>query len=205
MDHQLIVFLVFGIIAVANWLLRKGASKDSGDTGSPPVVPQRAYPSRPVQSGQSEEERMRKFMEALGVPTVVEPPRKIVRPVQPPPLVVPPLVSRESPKPPFVPKVAASPPPVAQPAREISTWESAPAAPKAMEIAVDPLSAAIGDAGSVSPIPGIPQGAVAAPSNTVDIQTLLKSASSLRAAVLLREILGPPRGLQPFAGAGSLL
>jgi hypothetical protein len=45
----------------------------------------------------------------------------------------------------------------------------------------------------------LPSQAVAKPADfTMNIATLLLSKSGLREAILLREILGPPRGLQAF-------
>jgi len=200
MNHNLIVFVVFGIIAIFNMLVRKGAAKGGPRTGMPPVLPPRDYRgARPAaQPELSEEERLRKFMEALGVPTVPEPPRRIVRPEQPPaPRAVPPYIRTEIPKPVFVPNVFAPPPvPAPVPEPEVSRWEPAPPLPAAAQTFTPPPAVA---AGPILSIAG------SAPANPVDIQSLLKSPSSLRAAILMKEILGPPRGLQPFSGQGALL
>ena len=189
MDHQLIVFIVVGVIAFFNWLIRKGNAK--GGTGRElPPFPRGQIP-RQTQTTQSEEERLRKFMEALGVPNVSEPPKKIARPPQIPqqPRIQPPY-RKEFPKP-VVPKVS-TPPPAPLPVPQVvepqpPVWET-------------PASAT----------PDIPVVEIAGPvsterSNAADFRSLLRSPSSLRTAIILKEILGPPKSLQTLPGAPGLL
>jgi len=188
--EQLIVFIVVGVIAFFNWLIKKGA-KGGSTGGALPPFPRGQIPRQAqTQTSQSEEERLRKFMEALGVPNVATPPKKITRSPQIPqqPRIQPPF-KKEFPKPVVSPTVSTPPPvPVAQVVEPApSTWEtSAPATPDVPIVDIQ-----------------VPVGSVS--SNAVDFKSLLRSPSSLRTAVILKEILGPPKSLQTSAGVPGLL
>lgn len=193
-DHQVIVFLVFGVIAFLNWLMRKGSGGMKGDKGSPPFTPPRRQPP----SRQSEEERLRKFMEALGVPTVVEPPRKMVRP-QPVPELPRRVPIPTSPVPPLPRRATPAVIPV-KPAPEPVAFEPVTETPA--ENAVYAVSVA---PENVEPIQSAPVATEKKTERDSDLRALLKSKSSVRNVMVLREILGPCRGLQPLEEARGLL
>ncbi len=81
-DHPGIL-LIIAVITLVRWLIQKG--KEAGrNTQSPSPPP---TPNRPIERGsetQTEEERVRKFLEALGQPAGTTPPKVTPRrrPVQ---------------------------------------------------------------------------------------------------------------------------
>ena len=186
MNDTLIFFVLAMIALVFKWLTKLGAEKNESQ---PPPSPNNRTPRPPAQS---EQERVRRFLEALGVPPGTEPPapirrREVVprrastpprtspkRPVQSkwqqplPPLTTsplpPPVVTEIPPPAPIAPPSAPPPPPPVQPL---------PAAIRRSEVTP-----------TVSLRPSISLG------------ELLRRRESVQQAVLLREILGPPRGLQ---------
>ena len=213
MHQQLIPVIIFVAIAIFNMVIRMNSGKNSERGGGTKREPPRDYPPVPDQNRESEEERLRKFMEALGVPNVPEPPRRVVRPRLPatPPLVIqPPLKRTVLVPPPVMQPVPPQPPPIPAPLLEpvISAWEPpAPATPAAALPETAPLDAP-DVLVALEPALPVASTTIAAASKTsipADFQSFLKSPNSLRAAILVKEILGPPRGLQPFAGAGGLL
>jgi hypothetical protein len=181
------------------------ASKDQPKRTSTPV-PRTPAPMRRAPT-ESDEERIRRFLEALGQPTESRPPPPVVprtdvpprpvAPVQPPIAPFAPLwkaSKKERRKRDVIPK--ESPAPTLRRVQEIvpSKITGAPA----FEIHEGPL---LIEAPSISKTPvqayaaatrPIAQGAEA----KTDIATLLASKSGLRDAIILREIFGPPRGLQ---------
>jgi len=197
MGHQLIILLIFGTVAIFNWLIRKGAREGNVDKGSPPFTQPRVSRPRQVQSAESEEERTRKFLEALGVPGTAQPPRRVggpppqpARPPQPPAPSIQPQARRVVPKQVVVTKTYVPPPVPKRP-----EFESQPAP----AIALTETRTT-----GITTIGALPSGS-SHPSNPAGLQSLLKSASSIRAAIILREVLGPPRSLQPPAGTAGLL
>ena len=181
-------------------LLAKAAGKAGKDTTrrrstSAPPTPT-PVPRAPADS---EEERIRKFLEALGQPTTSKPPPPVsARPTYQKPVVLPhmpPLTTR----PPDLPRKIKLPgqitptyegktftPKVAEPAKfEVHEGQIAPepapiikTAAEAYAIATQPISK--------------PEQA------ETNITALLRSTSGLRDAIILREIFGPPRSLQPL-------
>ena len=208
---NLLFFLLIAVAALFQ-LLSKAISKarksDSNETSNSPG-PQAP---RPIQRAprESDADRIRKFLEALGqspsssppppVPPRTDIPPRRLAPVQPPPVI--PGAWR-------LPRERREKPEVTQkesPAREessrlpqiVPTPAPSPAAPafEVHEVSVEPQQ---------PPTTKTPVEAYAAPKAfgvakradvKVSIATLLASKSSLREAILLREILGQPRGLQ---------
>ena len=186
MNDTLIFLVLAGLALIFKWLTRNA----SGDAEKPePPSPNEGTPPRPPP--QSEEERIRRFLEALGAPPGTRPPppvrpRRVVTPVAPP--AQRPRAKRNwvQPLPPLVttPKDLGPPPP--------TTTSFEPAAVEvAPSVTVAPPPPVI--------LPPVPTPRATAPSRVTPRQplsTLLRSRASVRQAVILREVLGPPRGLQ---------
>jgi hypothetical protein len=190
------LFLLLVVVAGLFQFLAKLAGKKSKDQTKRTSTPRTPAPSQRAPTG-SDEDRIRKLMEALGQPPTSRPPPPVVprtniplpplAPVQPP---MSPLsqLRREKPR-----KREATPKeiPPPQPIR------GAKLAPPTFEVQEGPLRIA------PTPIFKAPAEAYATATRTTaktvesraDIATLLASTSGLRDAVILREILGAPRGL----------
>lgn len=195
--NDTVIFLVLaGLAIVFKWLTRQGSS----DVEKPPPPPR---PNEPVQRAapQTEEERVRRFLEALGVPGGTQPPppvrprtftpRPTVTPTAPPPLPkvrrswaqpLPPVITTPEDVPQLPPLTTApSPEPVF-----VVQMQPAPAV-----VAPPPMPAAVAARLARKAVP-----AVVRPMTS--LRPLLRSREKIRQAIMLREILGPPRGLEPF-------
>ncbi len=211
---NLLFFLLIAVAALFQLLsktISKSGKSDSNETSSSP----RPQTPRPIQRAprESDADRIRKFLEALGQPPSSTPPSPVLprtdipprrlAPVQPSP-VIPgrwrlPREQREKP--------------------DVSQRESAPLEePSRLQQIVPPpvpppdapafeVYEALAVELQQPPIIKPPVEAYAAPKafgvakrgdSKMNIATLLASKSSLRELILLREILGPPRGLQAF-------
>jgi hypothetical protein len=207
---NLLFFLLIAVAALFQ-LLSKTISKtkksDSNETSSS----SRPQTPRPIQRAprESDSDRIRKFLEALGQPPSSIPPTPVLprtdipprrlAPVQPPPVI--PGVWR-------LPRERAEKPDVNQ--TESTRIEQPGRLQQIVPPPVPALAAAtfeVHEALPIEPQPSIiktPLESDATASQVVakragskrDIATLLGSKSSLREAILIREILGPPRGLQ---------
>jgi hypothetical protein len=206
------LFLLLVVVAVLFQFLAKIAGKKSKDqtkrTSTPiprtPTPPQRA----PTESG---EDRIRKLLEALGQPPTSRPPPPVVPrtniPLRPLAPVQPPMSSlsqlrREKPR-----KREATPkeipPPLVRGGHELAP-PNITGAPD-FEVHEGPLPIASAPtfkapaetSASVTPTIAKTEGLRA------DIAALLASTSGLRGAVILREILGPPRGLRRLEFIGT--
>lgn len=184
------VLLLIAAIALVRWLVSK-AKAQTQETQTPMEPP----PSQPITRGgetQSEEERIRKFLEALGQPAGTTPPKVRPRPRSVVPQIFPKLPTLKTVPPPLpaeptIPSATASPPP----------FETAPAlAPTtlASDFQVHDL------ARQTSSEP--PKERRRA--SRVDARVKLGTPQDLRTAIVLREIFGPPRSLQPFDLTNSL-
>ena len=210
---NLLFFLLIAVAALFQ-LLSKAISKtgksDSNETSSPP----RPQTPRPIQRAprESDADRIRKFLEALGQPPTSTPPPPVVprtdvpprrlAPVQPPPVIIPgalrlpreqrqksDVIQRESPAPARPSRLQEIvPPPV--PASVATAFEVHEALP--VELQQPPIIEMPIEAYAAPKAFGVAKGA----DFKTDIAVLLASKSSLRDAILLREILGTPRGLQ---------
>jgi hypothetical protein len=145
---------------------------------------------------ESDEERIRRFLEALGQPTGSRPPPPVVprtdipprplAPVQPPPGPFPMprgrFASKERPK------------------RRVILHETPVVAPRVIELQEQQVQI---EPRSDTKTPSEAYAAATRPAakdeeSKADIATLLASTSGLRNAMILREIFGPPRSLQPL-------
>jgi hypothetical protein len=209
-----LVFLIF-LALVGFFRLLGSKAKPSNrneDEPSPPIRPN--FPR--AQSQDTDEERIRRFLEALGQPPSAQPPP----PVQPRPLAtfpqpepaerartvrprrnllspLPPLTTAPPPLPRQVqpPDQITRPPyeertfvprPVKRPAFEVRKGEGVPKVNKPFPITTP------GDAYAVAMAPT----PVAAKPTRLVME--LRTPDALQKAILLREILGPPRALQPL-------
>jgi hypothetical protein len=204
--EQLIIIVIFVAIAAANHLLKKSREgdgpgpEDAGKIVRPPRVNRPA--ARPQET---DEERMRRFMEALGVPvTSVPPPRKIARPGRVPQTGQPPRtparpaqVAKTAPPPPIPASPVQGEPPHVILSAMAETSQTRPepetSFPEAsLPVAVAAVDESPADASSTLKtepvISNLPE----------NIRAMLRNRDSIRSAILLREILDAPRGLQSY-------
>jgi hypothetical protein len=192
-----LLFLLLVAVAVLFQFLAKTAGKHQTKRTSTPI-PRTPTPMRraPAESG---EDRIRKLLEALGQPPTSRPPPPVVprtdipprpvAPVQPPISPFSQLRREKSRKREIIPKEIPRP-------RTVRGAEKM--VPPAFEVQEGPLSIA------PPPIFKAPAETYAGVTPTIakakelrtNIATLLASTSGLRDAIILREILGPPRGLR---------
>jgi hypothetical protein len=176
-DHPAILILI-AVVTLIRWLVEK-AKTSSQKTPSPPPPP-----NAPVPRGsetQTEEERIRRFMEALGQKPGSTPPSKVMPRRQP---TILPRVPQLKTVPPPLSKKPAAPPPLPV---EISTI------PSATFSAADFQVREVARQTSSEPAPEPKERAAGFPG-----RVKLGTPQDLRTAIVLREIFGPPRSLQGF-------
>src|SRR5712671_332662 len=206
---NLLFFLLIAVAALFQLLSKTISKAGKGDSSETSSLPKPQTP-RPIQRAlqESDADRIRKFLEALGQPSSSNPPSPVLprtdipprrlAPVQPPP-VTPgmwrlPREHRE--KPDVSQRESAS---LEQPSRlqQIVPPPVPPPAAPAFEV-YEALAVELQQPPIIKP----PVEAYAAATQavekradfTMNIAKLLASKSSLREAILLRDILGPPRG-----------
>ena len=209
LDNLLFILLVAGI-GLVRLLVKKAGGTTTDDSDSPPG--EQTPPPLPRQTEQTDEERIRKFLEALGQPTSSKPPP----PVRPRPVVpavtnfqrqqveqaaqaarrrkllnpLRPLTTTPQPEPPRR---------VTMPWPTAPSYEVTPAAPPAAT--PPPLPATMIPMETYAVAVAASGPAVAA--TAADLTKLFRSRDDLRRAIILREVFGPPRGLQPLELIGS--
>ena len=174
------ILLIIAAITLVRWLIQKGKTEAQDSEAPPPT------PSQPITRGgesQTEEERIRRFLEALGQPAGTTPPKVIPRRRVQPRIFprLPPLTTAPPPLPDGPETSAPTPPPLpveyvteraAEPVfelREVATQTSSEPAPETRRDQIPRFAARI----------------------------KLGTPQDLRTAIVLREIFGPPRSLQP--------
>jgi hypothetical protein len=207
-DSNVVFLLLLGVAALFKWLTQKAqeSAKKSDETKREETSQSsQTHPSAPAGS---EEERIRRFLEALGQPSSSAPPRKITpRPTASPKQVVLPHVGPwASPLPPLTtqpPLVEPTPPVSATLPPPLPTPVPARVTPKPIEAPVFEVRRAQSSSSSRDPVTTFPSANIPvssrAPLTTSSVLTLLASADGLRQAVILREIFGPPRSLQELS------
>ena len=202
-----LLFLLLVAVAVLFQFLAKIAAKTGKDQTKRTATPTPTTPT-PMRRAptESDEDRIRKLLEALGQPPTSRPPPPVaprtdipprpVAPVQPP---ISPLsqvrreksrkreiIAKEIPPPPTVRETEKMVPP----AFEVQEGQ--------LPIAPPPIFKAPAETyAGVTPTIAKAEGLRA------DVATLLASTSGLRGAIILREILGPPRGLRRLEFIGT--
>ncbi len=203
-----LLFLLLLVLAGLFQLFGRAARKTNGDEeeSTPRPAPRMPKPI-PRAPAQSDEERIRKFLEALGQPPAATPPPPVVprtnippRPLAP---VQPPIprawkVIREERRKPYT--VLRESPPQGTVTSVEKIFPPATRGAPSFEVHEGPLPV------EQLPIIKAPVEAYAAATRPIakgaelktDIATLLASKSGLRDAIILREIFGSPRSLQPL-------
>jgi hypothetical protein len=217
LDNWLFILLI-AVAMLFRWLASvaskasKGSDEtDESSTSTPPTAgptrsasPARTVPRAPVES---DEERIRKFLEALGQPAGSRPPPPVSRkPTYEKPIVLPHVGPFGSPlpplttRPPDLPEETTQSEPVVRPLHRKKTFK-----PRVSETTFDvrqrmtpsePAAPTIKSPAEAYAIATEPRTEPAR--SETNIAALLRSPSGLRSAIILREVFGPPRSLQPL-------
>jgi hypothetical protein len=183
-DSPWIILIVIAA-SIVRWLWQKAVEeKEKADR---PVIPDQPIP-RSGES-QSEEDRIRRFLEALGQPPGTKPPPKATPRRWVPPTVFSPLPPLTTAPPPLPPELAPSPVSPAPPPLPIAERIFKPALVQETDFEVRDLAMQSSSEPSTYSRP-----LEVAPSS---MRSKLASTQGLRDAIILREIFGPPRSLQP--------
>jgi hypothetical protein len=171
--------LIIAAVALLRWLIQKSKGEAQNTQSQPPPPP-----GQPITRGgetQTEEERIRKFLEALGQSPGSAPPKVTPRRREVQPRIFPRL-----------PPLATAPPPLPEAIRT-----PAPPPPLPIELATkrgttepDFEVREVARQTSSEPLPETRRTGLA--------RFKLGTPQDLRTAIVLREIFGPPRSLQPF-------
>jgi hypothetical protein len=193
-----LLFLLLVAVAVLFQFLVKTAGKKSKDQTKRTSTPRTPTPLQRAPT-ESDEDRIRKLLEALGQPPTSRPPPSVVprtdipprplAPVQPPISPFSQLRREKSRKREITPKEI--PPPRTVRGAEKMVPPAFEVQERSFPIAPPPIFKAPAQADA-----GVTPTIVKAEVRRTDITTLLASTSRLRDAIILREILGPPRGLR---------
>jgi hypothetical protein len=211
-DQNIIFIIIAAIIGISRLVARISEESKKRQQKRPPQPPGAPGPrpeyTQPVQRTQpkTDADRIREFLEALGQPAGTAPPPKVqprtqipsrpLAPVQPPASMRPfarpefrtwkekvkEIVQQPTKLPPGK-RVVVPPPAAPAEANEPGAW-----------IAQEQAQTLSATTNTASPIP-TDQPAVPATAATLWKQ-ILRSPDSLRTAIILREIFGPPRGLR---------
>lgn len=199
-----LVFLLLLVVAGLFQLLGRIARNKQTDQSQPSSEPPpRTRKPIPRAEPQSDQERVRKFLEALGNPPAAPPPPQTApRPTARKPAVfrrVPPMAS------PLPPLTTRPPDLPGQIEIHPETFPAHADQPRGTSPPPKPVSPLDEAAGTVELVPMTPVTAThaiathaqtAVPPRLAFTATVLRSNWSLRDAIVVREILGPPRGLQ---------
>ena len=180
------IILIIVAASILRWLWQKAQAE--GENADRPAAPEQPIPR--AGETQSEEERIRRFLEALGQPPGTKPPPKVAPKQRVEPTVFPTLPPLTTVPPPL----PASPPPVFQaphpPPLPMTERIFKPSVVQETEFEVRNVAMQP----SVEPSPyRLPVEAGAS-----SLRSQLASPQGLRSAIILREIFGPPRSLQPL-------
>lgn len=187
--ENLVFIALIIVVALFRWMakLAQQANKKSQPSGKPPPMP------AGNRRQETEEDRVRRFLEALGQPASANPPPKTApRPIQ---------ERAETPRPPRGPMRSPLPPLITVPPELPSETPPLVLARTELSRAPDTERAETASVFSNQLAPSSPI-SVLFPETVEDarkypeLSVLLKSPRGLRDAIILREVFGPPRGLQ---------
>lgn len=229
-----IIILIIGVISLLRWIFGEGGLKDTlgrkDDSAPqrPAPNPRRTEPQRqqrPAPTRDPQEEQVRKFLEALGLPPDAEPPPP-VRPAQQARTETPPPVPVERPTPPIAAPRPVARPPVSTPPRRTAaeSRRQPPPVPRPERKAPPPIPT-VSPAPAEQPVPatvstdeellllelkrreaeaytrnlkreiGQKKGTESA-SFKKSLRARLRSPEGTREAIVLRELLATPPGLR---------
>jgi len=212
-DQNIIFIIIAAIVGISRLIARisEESKKRSQRPPQLPRAPSRPEYTQPVQRTQpkTDADRIREFLEALGQPAGTAPPKVQPRTEIPPrPLapVQPPASMRPFRKPEFrtwkeqvKEIVVLQEPTKPTPARRVVVPSVPPAAPAE---ANEPGAWIAQELAETAPATTKMAASTDQPGPRATAETLwkqnLRSQDSLRTAIILREIFGPPRGLQPL-------
>ncbi|MGI8438552.1 MAG: hypothetical protein ACR2NX_16900 [Chthoniobacterales bacterium] len=192
--------LLIAVVGAFRLFAQIAEKKRNADAERRSVTPPSSAPPPRSNDAQTEEERVRKFFEALGVPASNAPapkvePRRVVTPKAPPKKFMPidPFpVPRGSVMAPLPPPVVSAPPPIPSamaPATTARPKEIVPPIPQPAAMMSQNFEVqSLGESDAAGP--SLPGNSFAA---------RLVNPQGLRDAMVLREIFGPPRSQQPFS------
>src|SRR6267143_4998880 len=200
-----LLFLLLVAVAVLFQFLAKAAGKTGKDQTKSTPIPRTPTPMRRAPT-ESDEDRIRKLLEALGQPATSRPPPPVVprtdiplrpvAPVQPPMSSLSQLRREKSRKREITPKEIPPPRTVRVAEKVVSPTFEVHEEP--LPIAPPPMFKAPAET-----YLGVTPTTAKAKVRRTDIAMLLASTSGLRDAMILREILGPPRGLRALEFIGT--
>ena len=209
-DQNIIFIIIAAIIGISRLVSRiseESKKQSQGRRQPPPQPPQTPQPIRRIQP-KTDEERVREFLEALGQPAGAAPPPKAQPRTQIPPRplapVQPPASMRPFAKPAFRTwreqakeiVVLQQPTKIAPPEiKRVVVPSVVPAEANEPDMWIAPEQAQTGAATKIAIARTDDQPSVRASADTVWKQAL-RSPDAARTAIILREIFGPPRGVQ---------
>ncbi len=206
MENYIFLILV-AVVGLIRWISQAAENKRNAEVekrGGTPAAPS-TTPAPTRGAPQSEEERVRKFFEALGLPTTESPPPKVQpRPVAPQPTTAdrkfqpvdpfPVPRGRAVSTPPAPAPVMAAPPPLPRVTPKVVQTVTLPTRETTVLAAPVALPGAISD----YQVQEIGADVVENEERAVNTYaTRLATPQGLREAIVLREVFGPPRSMQP--------
>lgn len=216
--EQLIFLLIVAAVGLLQLIGRVIENRKNAQAGkqSDPAPPATTLPTqRPAAN--SEEERIRKFMEALGMPTTTAPPPRVqprqvipetprkkvtVHPVDPFPRPRVDLPPAPAPAPVAAPPPAIPPAPPPLPPRQTTVFAQSSPKRAPLPAAPSPLERDVWEMPPESIASESQSGTRARPPQSITVPASLAARlatqQGLRDAMVLREIFGPPRSLQPL-------
>ncbi len=202
--EQLVLLIIIGLISFVNWIIQKSAERRNRQQGgelpdpepdfdweTPDQFPKQEPVNR--RAPLSEDERARQFMEALGLPAGTQSPA-------PPPLPQQTTQAPVSQKKAALPVHRDSQPRLATPMPD-APWQRRVHAPELSKAETEALARVESQAGSGAyNIRSRADRDLASSAGNVKVMSFLRSREGLKAAVIAREILGTPPGMQPLPG-----
>lgn len=196
-----LVFILFVLVAFFFQALAKVSTKANKGSSPQNPRPPSPPPTPPRTPAGSDEERIRKFLEALGQPASSQPPAPVApRPTYQKPIVVSHLPPLKSPLPPLTTRPPDLPAEMELPEKIPLPRTARVFTPKTSErpFAAEPPPIIQTSEERFAATTIVPE------QSRKDFIALLRSPSGLREAIILREIFGPPRSFQPFDLVGTV-